>query len=43
MIHVWIEKHTCGPFSALDGIAAGSVGKNQVQACDTAHGAHGGH
>lgn len=43
MIHVWIEPHTCGPFSALDGIAAGSVAKGQVQACDTAHGAHGGH
>lgn len=43
MIHVWIEPHSCGPFAALDGVAAGSVAKGQVQACDAAHGAHGGH
>ena len=39
MIHVWIEPHRCGPFSALDGIAAGSVKKGEVTLCDHKHGA----
>ncbi len=39
MIHVWITPHRCGPFSALDGIAAGSVKKGEVTRCDHAHGA----
>lgn len=39
MIHVWIEAHRCGPFSALDGIAAGSVKKGEVTLCDHKHGA----
>lgn len=38
MIHVWIEPHRCGPFSALDGIAAGSVKKGEVTLCDHQHG-----
>ena len=38
MIHVWIEPHRCGPFSALDGIAAGSVKKGEVTKCDHSHG-----
>jgi len=40
MIHVWIEPHRCGPFSALDGVAAGSVRKGEDRLCDAAHGAH---
>ncbi len=39
MIHVWIEPHRCGPFSALDGVAEGSVRKGEVTQCDHAHGA----
>lgn len=39
MIHVWIVPHRCGPFSALDGIAAGSVKKGEVTQCDHSHGA----
>ncbi|MEO6605899.1 MAG: hypothetical protein ABIN55_09820 [Aeromicrobium sp.] len=38
MIHVWITPHRCGPFSALDGIAAGSVKKGEVTRCDHSHG-----
>ena len=38
MIHVWIEPHRCGPFSALDGIAAGTVKKGEVTRCDHTHG-----
>jgi len=38
MIHVWIVSHRCGPFSALDGIAAGSVREGEVTQCDHAHG-----
>lgn len=38
MIHVWIEPHRCGPFSALDGIAAGSVKEGEAVLCDHAHG-----
>ncbi|MEO6604334.1 MAG: hypothetical protein ABIN55_01850 [Aeromicrobium sp.] len=38
MIHVWITPHRCGPFSALDGIAAGSVKKGEVTQCDHSHG-----
>ncbi len=38
MIHVWIVPHRCGPFSALDGIAAGSVKKGEVTRCDHDHG-----
>ncbi len=39
MIHVWIESQKCGPFSALDGVGAGSVKKGEVTQCDHAHGA----
>lgn len=39
MIHVWITKHPCGPFAALEGIGAGQVADGEVPACDHAHGA----
>jgi hypothetical protein len=39
MIHVWIEPHECGPFSALDGIGGGQVAEGEEQACNHAHGA----
>lgn len=39
MIHVWIEAHRCGPFAALEGVAAGSVKKGEVTLCDHKHGA----
>ncbi|MEZ5322331.1 MAG: hypothetical protein R2698_09705 [Microthrixaceae bacterium] len=39
MIHVWIVKNPCGPFSALDGIGAGQVKAGETKACDSAHGA----
>ncbi len=38
MIHVWIEPHPCGPFAALEGIAAGQVAEGEAVACDRAHG-----
>ncbi len=38
MIHVWIEPHECGPFSALEGVAAGQVAEGEEQLCDHAHG-----
>lgn len=39
MIHVWIRKHECGPFSALEGVGAGQVKPGETQLCDHAHGA----
>lgn len=39
MIHVWITKHPCGPFAALEGVAAGQVAEGEAQLCDHAHGA----
>ncbi len=39
MIHVWITKHQCGPFSALEGIGAGQVEEGETKACDEVHGA----
>jgi hypothetical protein len=39
MIHVWIEKHPCGPFAALEGIGGGRVPDGEVPLCDHAHGA----
>jgi len=38
MIHVWIEPHPCGPFSALEGIAGGQIAEGETKACDAAHG-----
>jgi hypothetical protein len=38
MIHVWIVANPCGPFSALEGIAAGQVAAGTTQACDSSHG-----
>lgn len=40
MIHVWIVPHECGPFSALEGIAGGTVAEGETKLCDAAHGAH---
>jgi hypothetical protein len=40
MIHVWITPHPCGPFAALEGVAAGQVKPGETHACDSAHGAH---
>lgn len=40
MIHVWIVPHPCGPFSALEGIAGGSIKPGEPRLCDTAHGGH---
>jgi hypothetical protein len=37
MIHVWIEPHKCGPFSALEGIGAGQIKEGDTRLCDTAH------
>jgi hypothetical protein len=38
MIHVWIEKHRCGPFAALEGIAGGRIPDGEAKLCDHAHG-----
>ena len=37
MIHVWITPTPCGPFAALDGIAAGQILPGQQHWCDHAH------
>jgi hypothetical protein len=37
MVHVWIVKHACGPFAALEGIGAGSIAPGQTRLCDHAH------
>jgi hypothetical protein len=39
MIHVWIVKHPCGPFAALEGVGAGQIKADQTRLCDHAHGA----
>jgi hypothetical protein len=38
MIHVWIKKHPCGPFAALEGVGAGQVKPGETKLCDHAHG-----
>jgi hypothetical protein len=38
MIHVWITKHPCGPFAALEGIGAGTIAEGEERLCDTVHG-----
>lgn len=40
MIHGWITKHPCGPFAALEGVAAGQVQEGEEHLCDTLHGGH---
>ena len=40
MIHVWITANPCGPFAALEGVAAGQVKAGEEHLCDSAHGAH---
>ena len=40
MIHVWIRKHPCGPFAALEGIGGGTIAAGETRLCDTAHGSH---
>ena len=40
MIHVWIRKHQCGPFAALEGIGGGTIAEGETKLCDTAHGSH---
>ena len=39
MIHVWIRKHECGPFAALEGVGAGAIAEGETRLCDHAHGA----
>lgn len=39
MIHVWLTKHPCGPFAALEGIGGGQINEGEVVACDHLHGA----
>jgi hypothetical protein len=39
MIHVWIQKHPCGPFAALEGIGGGTIAPGETRLCDHAHGA----
>jgi hypothetical protein len=41
MIHVWVTSNPCGPFSALEGIGAGSVAEGETKLCDHVHGATG--
>lgn len=38
MIHVWIDPHPCGPFAALEGVAAGQVAPGETHLCNTVHG-----
>jgi hypothetical protein len=38
MIHVWITKHPCGPFAALEGVGAGQVKAGETKNCDHVHG-----
>jgi hypothetical protein len=38
MIHVWIVKHPCGPFAALEGIGGGQIKEGETKLCDHAHG-----
>jgi len=43
MLHVWIDARPgtvsadCGPFTALEGLGAGSVAEGETRACDKAH------
>jgi hypothetical protein len=40
MIHVWITPHPCGPFAALEGVAAGQVKPGEEHLCNELHGGH---
>jgi hypothetical protein len=40
MVHVWITPHECGPFAAVEGIAAGTAAvddSERVDLCGHAH------
>jgi hypothetical protein len=39
MIHVWVTENQCGPFSALEGVGAGSIAPGETRLCDHVHGA----
>ena len=41
MIHVWITPNECGPFAALEGLAAGSPPEGEETLCDHDHGSTG--
>jgi hypothetical protein len=38
MIHVWIRRHPCGPFAALEGIGGGQIAEGETVNCDELHG-----
>jgi hypothetical protein len=40
MLHVWIVEHRCGPFAALEGVAAGQVRDGERPRCDRGHDPH---
>ena len=40
MIHVWITSHPCGPFAAVEGVAAGTAAVPDAQRLDLCNAAH---
>lgn len=40
MVHVWISPHPCGPFAAVEGVAAGTAGVPESQRVDLCNASH---
>lgn len=40
MVHVWISPHRCGPFAAVEGVAAGTAGVPESQRVDLCNASH---
>jgi hypothetical protein len=40
MVHVWISSHQCGPFAAVEGVAAGTAGVPESQRVDLCNASH---
>jgi len=40
MVHVWISPHQCGPFAAVEGVAAGTAGVPESQRVDLCNASH---
>jgi hypothetical protein len=40
MVYVWISSHQCGPFAAVEGVAAGTAGVPESQRVDLCNASH---
>jgi hypothetical protein len=40
MVHVWITPHECGPFAAIEGVAAGTADASDAERVDLCNEVH---